>query len=127
MTGDDIQAAVDASRRNLCLRSRFAHLAGEDLPAYASALEERYAEQKTLWVRSILEAARDRRGGDPSHVPLGIAPPGPLTEKEILTWDLFGTACRELAQQVADSGFEPEILIAVARGGLLPGGGLSYA
>ncbi|TQL49664.1 phosphoribosyltransferase [Ornithinicoccus hortensis] len=50
-----------------------------------------------------------------------------LTEKEILTWDLFGTACRELAQQVADSGFEPEILIAVARGGLLPGGGLSYA
>ncbi len=50
-----------------------------------------------------------------------------LAEKEVLTWELFGIACRELAQQVADSGFEPEILIAVARGGLLPGGGLSYA
>lgn len=50
-----------------------------------------------------------------------------LADKEILTWDLFGTSCRELAQQVVDSGFEPEILIAVARGGLLPGGGLAYA
>ncbi len=50
-----------------------------------------------------------------------------LVDKEVLTWDLFGTACRELAQQVIDSGYEPEILIAVARGGLLPGGGLSYA
>jgi hypoxanthine phosphoribosyltransferase len=50
-----------------------------------------------------------------------------LAEKEVLSWELFGTACRELATQVADSGFEPEILIAVARGGLLPGGGLSYA
>lgn len=50
-----------------------------------------------------------------------------LTDKEVLTWDLFGTAGRELAQQVADSGFEPEIIIAVARGGLLPAGHLSYA
>lgn len=50
-----------------------------------------------------------------------------LPEKEILTWERFGSACRELAQQVKDSGFEPEVLIAVARGGLLPGGGLSYA
>lgn len=47
--------------------------------------------------------------------------------KEVLTWERFGEACRELAQQVADSGFEPEILIAIARGGLLPGGGLAYA
>jgi hypoxanthine phosphoribosyltransferase len=50
-----------------------------------------------------------------------------LAVKEVITWELFGTACRELAQQVADSGFDPEIIIAVARGGLLPGGGLSYA
>ena len=50
-----------------------------------------------------------------------------LTEKEILTWERFGTCCRELARQIADSGFEPEVLIAVARGGMLPGGGLSYA
>lgn len=47
--------------------------------------------------------------------------------KEILTWDRFGEACRDLAQQVADDGFRPEIVIAVARGGLLPGGAISYA
>ncbi|WP_232547864.1 phosphoribosyltransferase [Propioniciclava soli] len=50
-----------------------------------------------------------------------------LPEKEVLTWERFGSACRELAHQVADSGFAPEVIIAVARGGLLPGGGLSYA
>ncbi|WP_246954578.1 phosphoribosyltransferase [Brachybacterium sp. Marseille-Q7125] len=50
-----------------------------------------------------------------------------LVDKEVLTWDRFGTATRELAQAVADSDFSPEIIIAVARGGLLPAGGLSYA
>lgn len=50
-----------------------------------------------------------------------------LETKEVLSWDLFGTAGRELAQQIADSGFVPEIIIAVARGGLLPAGHLSYA
>jgi hypothetical protein len=50
-----------------------------------------------------------------------------LVDKEVLTWETFGTACRELATMVADSSFRPEILVAVARGGLLPGGGLSYA
>ncbi|WP_102159384.1 phosphoribosyltransferase [Zhihengliuella halotolerans] len=50
-----------------------------------------------------------------------------LPTKEVLTWDLFGTASRELAQQIADSDFRPEIVIAVARGGLLPAGSLSYA
>lgn len=52
---------------------------------------------------------------------------GDLATKEILTWDSFGTACRDLAQQVADSHFNPEIVIAVARGGLLPAGSLAYA
>src|SRR5699024_10116244 len=37
------------------------------------------------------------------------------------------TASRELAQSIADSDFDPEIIIAVARGGLLPAGSLSYA
>ncbi|MDO5712783.1 MAG: phosphoribosyltransferase [Micrococcales bacterium] len=48
-------------------------------------------------------------------------------DKEVLSWERFGNACRELALQVKDSSFEPEVLIAVARGGLLPGGALSYA
>ncbi|WP_193103201.1 phosphoribosyltransferase [Brachybacterium sp. FME24] len=50
-----------------------------------------------------------------------------LSTKEVLTWELFGTASRELAQVIADSEFSPEIVIAVARGGLLPAGSLSYA
>ncbi|WP_420112291.1 phosphoribosyltransferase [Pseudactinotalea sp.] len=52
---------------------------------------------------------------------------GELPQKEVLTWDGFGTAGRELAQQIADSGFAPEIVIAVARGGLIPAGHLAYA
>lgn len=50
-----------------------------------------------------------------------------LDDKEVLTWERFGSAMRELAQQIVDSGFEPEIVIAVARGGMLPGGALTYA
>ncbi len=48
-------------------------------------------------------------------------------EKEILTWDDFGLASRELALQVHQSGWQPDILIALARGGLIPGGALAYA
>lgn len=50
-----------------------------------------------------------------------------MTELETLTWADFGRACRELAQQVADDGFRPEIILSIARGGLLAAGALSYA
>jgi len=45
----------------------------------------------------------------------------------VLAWDLFGEASRELAQQVADSGYRPTIVLGIARGGLLPAATLSYA
>ena len=45
----------------------------------------------------------------------------------MLAWDLFGEASRELAQQVADSGYRPTIVLGIARGGLLPAATLSYA
>ena len=48
-------------------------------------------------------------------------------EREVLTYDVFGTATRELAQEVADSGFEPDLILAIARGGLALGMGLGYA
>jgi len=51
----------------------------------------------------------------------------PVPEREILTWDLFGRAGRDLAQMVADSGYRPTIILGVARGGLLPAACLSYA
>jgi hypoxanthine phosphoribosyltransferase len=48
-------------------------------------------------------------------------------EREILGWDEFGQATRSLAQQVADSGFHADLVIAIARGGLLLAGALAYA
>jgi uncharacterized protein len=55
---------------------------------------------------------------------MATPPPG---EREILTWSLFGQGSRELATSVADSGFRPDIILAIARGGLLPAGALGYA
>ena len=48
-------------------------------------------------------------------------------EREILTYDLFGSAVREIAQKVVDSGYEPDIVLSIARGGLALGMGLGYA
>lgn len=47
--------------------------------------------------------------------------------REHLTYELFGTAVRELAQTIADDGYEPEIILSIARGGLFVAGGLGYA
>lgn len=47
--------------------------------------------------------------------------------REILTWDLFGRAARALAGQVVASGWLPDVVVAVARGGLVPGGAVAYA
>jgi len=48
-------------------------------------------------------------------------------EREVLTWSDFGAASRVLATEIATSGFRTDIVIAVARGGLLPAGALAYA
>ena len=44
-----------------------------------------------------------------------------------MSWETFGVASRELATSVADSGYEPDIILAIARGGLLAAGALGYA
>lgn len=49
------------------------------------------------------------------------------TDREVLTWELFGTAVRELAADVVADGFAPDVVVAIARGGLLPGGAMAYA
>nr|WP_076389607.1 phosphoribosyltransferase [Vaginimicrobium propionicum] len=51
----------------------------------------------------------------------------PTEEREVLTWEIFGTAIRTLAKQIADSDFTPEVILGIARGGLIPAGGLTYA
>lgn len=48
-------------------------------------------------------------------------------DREVLTWERFGEAVRELATQVVLAGFVPDVVIAVARGGLPPGGAIAYA
>ena len=45
-----------------------------------------------------------------------------MSEREVLTWDGFGAAGRELAQQVADGGYQPDLILTIARGGLIPAG-----
>jgi len=47
--------------------------------------------------------------------------------REVLSWERFGVAGRELGRQVADSGFEPDLILAIARGGLFVAGALGYA
>ncbi|MEX0429188.1 phosphoribosyltransferase [Nocardioides sp. DS6] len=47
--------------------------------------------------------------------------------REILTYELFGLAVWEIAQQVVDSGYEPDVILSIARGGLGLGMGLGYA
>lgn len=48
-------------------------------------------------------------------------------EREDLTWELFGNASRELSQQLMDSGWKPDLIVGVARGGLIPAGAVGYA
>lgn len=47
-------------------------------------------------------------------------------EREILTWDDFGRAARDLAQEIVDD-YAPDMILSIARGGLLIGGALGYA
>ncbi len=44
-----------------------------------------------------------------------------------MSWDDLGTGTRELAEQIAADGFAPDIVLGIARGGLLVGGAIAYA
>ena len=46
--------------------------------------------------------------------------------RETLTWDGFGAACRALSRTIVADGFAPEVVVAIARGGLLPAGAIAY-
>ncbi len=48
-------------------------------------------------------------------------------ERERMAWSDLGDAARSLGQAVLDSGFRPDIILAIARGGLLPAGAVGYA
>jgi hypothetical protein len=44
-----------------------------------------------------------------------------------MNWDELGAGARELAQAVDDDGYRPDLILAIARGGLLVCGALGYA
>jgi hypoxanthine phosphoribosyltransferase len=48
-------------------------------------------------------------------------------QREILDYGTYGSAVRDLATVVADDGYRPEIILAIARGGLFVAGSLGYA
>lgn len=48
-------------------------------------------------------------------------------ERENLTWQGFGEASRDLALAIAADGFEPDLILSIARGGLFVAGSLGYA
>ena len=47
--------------------------------------------------------------------------------RENLSYERFGTAVRELAQAIADDGYEPDVILSIARWGVFVAGGLAYA
>jgi hypoxanthine phosphoribosyltransferase len=48
-------------------------------------------------------------------------------QREVMTWNHLGEAARHLAEAIVASGWHPDIVLAIARGGLLPGGAVAYA
>ena len=59
----------------------------------------------------------DEHAGTPTQ-----APP-----RERMSWAQLGEASRELARAIVDDGYEPDLILGIARGGLLVAGALSYA
>lgn len=57
----------------------------------------------------------------------GIVGEGSGIQVENLTWEMFGQATQDLARQVVDGGYRPDIILAIARGGLFSAGALGYA
>jgi hypoxanthine phosphoribosyltransferase len=47
--------------------------------------------------------------------------------REVMTWEDVGDGTRDLAEQVYRDGYRPDIVLGIARGGLLVAGALSYA
>src|SRR3954447_609994 len=48
-------------------------------------------------------------------------------QREVMSWDDLGAGARRLAEDVADDGYRPDMILGIARGGLLVAGALGYA
>ncbi|TVZ00820.1 phosphoribosyltransferase [Trebonia kvetii] len=47
--------------------------------------------------------------------------------RETLTWETFGSAAQDLARVIAADDFRPDLILAIARGGMFVAGALGYA
>jgi hypoxanthine phosphoribosyltransferase len=52
---------------------------------------------------------------------------GAAPEREVMSWPDLGDGSRRLAKLVHRDGYRPEIVLAIARGGLLVAGAIAYA
>jgi len=50
-----------------------------------------------------------------------------MTEREVMSWDDLGAGGRALAEAVVADGYIPDIILGIARGGLLVAGAIGYA
>ena len=50
-----------------------------------------------------------------------------MSEREVMTWADLGDGARSLAETVAADGFVPDMILGIARGGLLVAGAVGYA
>src|SRR5215469_13704006 len=50
-----------------------------------------------------------------------------MSEREVMSWDDLGRGARELAETVAADAWIPDMILGIARGGLLVAGALGYA
>lgn len=57
----------------------------------------------------------------PSPINLKRAPGMPDAQFLELSWELFGELCRVLAVKVATSGYRPELVVGIAKAGVIPG------
>jgi len=46
---------------------------------------------------------------------------------ELMSWDDLGVGARDLAQRIYDDGYRPDMVLAIARGGMLVAAALGYA
>jgi uncharacterized protein len=70
---------------------------------------------------------QDRANSSRTGLPTDGSRSPTATDREELTWELFGSASLELARAVATSGFQPDLILSIARGGLFVAGALGYA
>ena len=50
-----------------------------------------------------------------------------MSEREDLDWQAFGRPSRDLALTISADGFRPDLILAIARGGMFVAGALGYA